>query len=162
MRTVVIVLFDPSSDAQLGLIEVLVFIEPHLLFFQAAMEPFDVAVALGKFPPVARRVPRSVAASYRCQDLAVYIIVTTWPLEPRFWHLPTKSTRNSGRCVTADLARTVRHHCYRSSSIIRWHLTLSTYPLGTGSDLVMQALSAPGGNFGEGQPDTSLVYSLWK
>ena len=47
MRTVVIVLLDPARDAQLRLSEVLVFVEPHLLFFQAAMEPFDVAVALG-------------------------------------------------------------------------------------------------------------------
>ena len=47
MRTVVIVLFDPTSDAELGLVEVLVLVEPHLLFFQAAMESLDVAIALG-------------------------------------------------------------------------------------------------------------------
>ena len=47
MRTVVIVLLDPARDAQLRLGEVLIFVEPHLLFFQAAMEPLDVAVALG-------------------------------------------------------------------------------------------------------------------
>src|SRR5258708_34821833 len=47
MRTVVIVLLDPACDAQLGLVEVLIFVEPHLLFFQAAMESFDVTVALG-------------------------------------------------------------------------------------------------------------------
>src|ERR1700675_529570 len=47
MRTVVIVLLDPACDAQFGLVEVLVLVEPHLLFFQAAMKPFDVAVALG-------------------------------------------------------------------------------------------------------------------
>ena len=47
MRTVVIVLLDPASDAQHGLVEALVLVEPHLLFFQAAMKPFDVAVALG-------------------------------------------------------------------------------------------------------------------
>ena len=47
MRTVVIVLLDPVRDAQLGPVEVLVFVEPHLLFFQAAMEPFDVTIALG-------------------------------------------------------------------------------------------------------------------
>ena len=47
MRTVVIVLLDPAGDAQLGLVEVLIFVEPHLLFFQAAMEPLDVTVALG-------------------------------------------------------------------------------------------------------------------
>jgi hypothetical protein len=47
MRTVVIVLLDPARNAQLGLIEVLVFVEPHLLFFQAAMKPLDVTVALG-------------------------------------------------------------------------------------------------------------------
>ena len=47
MRTVVIVLLDPVGDALPGLLEVLVLVEPHLLFFQAAMKPFDVAVALG-------------------------------------------------------------------------------------------------------------------
>jgi len=41
MRTVVTVLLDPASDAQLGLVEVLVLVESHLLFSQAAMEPFD-------------------------------------------------------------------------------------------------------------------------
>jgi hypothetical protein len=34
MRTVVIVLLDPTSDALLGLVEVLILVEPHLLFFQ--------------------------------------------------------------------------------------------------------------------------------
>jgi len=33
MRPVAIVLFDPASDAKLGRIEVLIFVEPHLLFF---------------------------------------------------------------------------------------------------------------------------------
>jgi hypothetical protein len=33
MRTVVIVLLDPAGDALLGLIEVLVLVEPHLLFY---------------------------------------------------------------------------------------------------------------------------------
>ena len=46
VRTVVIVLLDPARDAR-GLVEVLVLVEPHLLFFQAAMEPLDIAVALG-------------------------------------------------------------------------------------------------------------------
>jgi hypothetical protein len=41
MRTVVTVLLDPASDAQLGLVEVLVLVESHLLFSQAAKEPFD-------------------------------------------------------------------------------------------------------------------------
>jgi hypothetical protein len=47
MRTVVIVLLDPAGDAVPGLLETVVFVEPHLFFFQAAMEPFDVAVAVG-------------------------------------------------------------------------------------------------------------------
>ena len=45
--TVVIVLLDPACDPLLGLIEALVFVEPHLLFFQAAMKPLDVTVASG-------------------------------------------------------------------------------------------------------------------
>ncbi len=47
MRTVMIVLLDPTSDALLGVVESLIFVEPHLLFFQAAMKPLDVTVALG-------------------------------------------------------------------------------------------------------------------
>ena len=47
MRTVVIVLLDPARNALFGLVEVLIFVEPHLLFFQAAMEALDVTVALG-------------------------------------------------------------------------------------------------------------------
>ena len=47
MRTVVIVLLDPASDAQLGLVEALVLVEPHLLFFQSAMESLDITIALG-------------------------------------------------------------------------------------------------------------------
>jgi hypothetical protein len=37
MRTVVIVHLDPASYAQLSLIEILVLVEPLLLFFQAAV-----------------------------------------------------------------------------------------------------------------------------
>jgi hypothetical protein len=47
MRRVVIALLDPASDAQLGVVEVLRLVEAHLFFFQAAMKPLDVAVALG-------------------------------------------------------------------------------------------------------------------
>jgi len=46
MRTVVIGLLDPVRDAVPGLLEALVFVESHLLFFQAAMEQFDITVAL--------------------------------------------------------------------------------------------------------------------
>ena len=47
MRTVLVVLLDPARDAAVGVLEVLVLVEPHLLFLQAAVEAFDVAVALG-------------------------------------------------------------------------------------------------------------------
>ena len=60
MRAVVIVLGDPVSDAPLGLVEVLVLVEPHLLFLQAAMKPFDVAIALGM---VVSRTPMRDAQS---------------------------------------------------------------------------------------------------
>jgi hypothetical protein len=66
MRTVVIVLFDPTSDALLGLGEVLVLVEPHLLFFQAAMKLFDVAVALGM---VVGRAPVRDAQSIQSFDI---------------------------------------------------------------------------------------------
>ena len=47
MRTVLVILLDPARDAGGGLIETLVLVEPHLFFLQAAVEAFDVAVALG-------------------------------------------------------------------------------------------------------------------
>ena len=47
MRTVVMERLEPAGDPQLRLGQVLIVVDPHLLFFQAAMEPFDVAVALG-------------------------------------------------------------------------------------------------------------------
>jgi hypothetical protein len=53
VRTVVIVLLDPTCNAQLGLIEALVLVEPH---FKAAMEALDVAVALGMVVGVRRCV----------------------------------------------------------------------------------------------------------
>jgi hypothetical protein len=34
-----IALVDPTREARLGLIEGLILVEPHLLLFQAAMEP---------------------------------------------------------------------------------------------------------------------------
>ena len=67
MRTVVIVLLDPARDAQLGLVEALVLVEPHLLFFQAAMEPLNVAVALGM---VVSRAPVRDAQPIQGFDIA--------------------------------------------------------------------------------------------
>src|SRR5580700_10145659 len=46
MRPVVIVLLDPTSDASPRFVQGAVLRDPDFLFFQAAMEPFDVAVAL--------------------------------------------------------------------------------------------------------------------
>src|ERR1700683_2483754 len=45
MRPVVIVLLDPASDAGSRVFQAAILGRPNLLFFQAAMEPFDVAVA---------------------------------------------------------------------------------------------------------------------
>ncbi len=47
MRTVVIVLLDPTPDNALGLIEVLVFVEPHLLFFFSFVTVGERAVPAG-------------------------------------------------------------------------------------------------------------------
>jgi hypothetical protein len=55
MRPVVIVLLDLTSDADTRLFHDSMFRCPHFLFFQDAMEPFDVAVALRAMirrPPV--------------------------------------------------------------------------------------------------------------
>jgi len=46
MRPVVIVLLDPANDAAPRFVQCAVLREPDLLFFQTAMEPFDIAVAL--------------------------------------------------------------------------------------------------------------------
>src|SRR5215467_10820335 len=46
MRPVVIVLVQVAADVFSRLAETAIFRRPHFLFLQAAMEPFDVAVAL--------------------------------------------------------------------------------------------------------------------
>src|SRR6266436_5075972 len=46
MRPVVIILLDPTSDAGTRFFHAAIFRRPDFLFLQAAMEPFDVAVAL--------------------------------------------------------------------------------------------------------------------
>src|ERR1700746_2275168 len=46
MRSVVIVLLDPASDRGTRFFHAPIFGRPDFLFLQAAMEPFDVAVAL--------------------------------------------------------------------------------------------------------------------
>src|SRR5712671_8064678 len=46
MRPVVIVLLDPTSDAGPCFFQAAILRRPDFLFLQAAMEPFDVAVAL--------------------------------------------------------------------------------------------------------------------
>src|SRR5882672_3441084 len=46
MRPVVIVLPDPTSDRGSRFFHTAIFRRPDFLFFQAAMEPFNVAVSL--------------------------------------------------------------------------------------------------------------------
>jgi len=56
-----IVLLDPASDAGLSFFHAAIFRRPHFLFLQAAMEPFDVAVALRVMvgrPPMRDRTRR--------------------------------------------------------------------------------------------------------
>ena len=45
MRPVVIVLLDPTSDRGSRFLQAAILRGPDFLFLQAAMEPFDVAVA---------------------------------------------------------------------------------------------------------------------
>ncbi len=47
MWTVVIIFLDPQSDGALCVVEALILVDLDLLFFQAAVEAFDVAVAFG-------------------------------------------------------------------------------------------------------------------
>ena len=42
-----VVFLDPLGDGLLGMAEALVLVDPDLLFFQAAVESFDEAVAFG-------------------------------------------------------------------------------------------------------------------
>ena len=45
MWPVEIVLLDPASDRRAGVFEAEIFVDPNFLLLQAAMKPFDVAVA---------------------------------------------------------------------------------------------------------------------
>ncbi len=45
VRPVVIVLLDPTSDRGSRFLQAAILGGPHFFFFQAAVEPFDVAVA---------------------------------------------------------------------------------------------------------------------
>ena len=47
VRTVVIIFLDPQGDRLPGVVEALVLVDPDLLFLQAAVEAFDIAVSLG-------------------------------------------------------------------------------------------------------------------
>ena len=47
MRPVVIVLLDPTSDRCPRFFQAPILRRPDFFFFQAAMKPFDVAIALG-------------------------------------------------------------------------------------------------------------------
>ena len=51
MRLVVIVLFDPASDAAPRFSQVSILCRPHFLFLQAAVGTFDVAVAFRVMVP---------------------------------------------------------------------------------------------------------------
>ena len=55
MRPVVIVLLDPASDAGTRFFQAAILRRPNFLFLQAAVKPFDVAIAfrvmIGR-PPV--------------------------------------------------------------------------------------------------------------
>jgi len=61
----VIVLFDPTSDAGSRFIQAAILGRPHFLFLQAAMEPFDVAVALRVMTSRRAAAVRDTAANAR-------------------------------------------------------------------------------------------------
>ena len=60
MRPVVIVLLDPATDRLPRFLHAAIFRRPDFLFFQTAMEPFDVAVA---FRVMIGRAPMSDSQS---------------------------------------------------------------------------------------------------
>ncbi len=63
MRTVVIVLLDPTSNRRTRLFDAAIFVHPDFLLLQAAMEPFDVAIS---FRMVIRRPPMRDAQPRKC------------------------------------------------------------------------------------------------
>jgi hypothetical protein len=66
MRPVVIVFLDPTGDRRARFFHAAILRSPDFLFFQAAMEPFDVAVA---FRVVIRRPPvRDAEPPQRLQE----------------------------------------------------------------------------------------------
>ena len=76
MRPVVIVLLDPTGDAGASLFQAPILRRPHFFFLQAAMEPFDVAVALGM---VVSRAPAGGTALRLCKAVATMNSCRTLP-----------------------------------------------------------------------------------
>ena len=71
VRPVVIVLFDPTGDRCSLFIQAPILRRPDFLLFQAAMEPFDVAIAFRlmiRRPPIVRAyndMPRAGRLSFQ-------------------------------------------------------------------------------------------------
>ena len=73
VRPVVIVLLDPTSDVAAGFFQAPILRRPDFLFFQAAMEPFDIAVAFRVV--IGRAAMRNGEPPQRLQEaLSTYLI----------------------------------------------------------------------------------------
>ena len=111
MRPIMVVLLDPFSDAGLRLFQASILGRPDFLFFQAVMEPLDVAVALRV---MIRRAPcvmpsRPSFSINRDEVNCVPLSVVRVKLASR---LPAGSRCNTA-CSTAASASSVRQRAER-------------------------------------------------
>ena len=124
-----IVLLDPTSDRCACFFQAPILRRPDFLLFQAAMEPFDVAVA---FRVMIRRrrwvMPRRLSVSMNrvdvnCVPLSVVIV-------KRISRLP-EGNRSSTACSTAASASSVRQRCERfHPTISRVQQSITSHQVG--------------------------------
>ena len=111
MRLVVIVLLDPTSDADPRFLQAAILGRPDFLFLQAAMESFDVAVALGVMigrAPMLDAQPREGFQKARRSELRAVVRGERYA---RF--AAALGSRARTACSTAASASSVRQRCER-------------------------------------------------
>jgi hypothetical protein len=111
MGPVVIVLLNPTSDAGPCFFQAAILCRPDFLFFQAAMEPFDVAVAFRvmiRRPAMGDAEPLQRLQEARRSELrSISVVSVTFASR-----LPSGS-RSRTACSTAASASSVRQRCER-------------------------------------------------
>ena len=111
VRPVVIVLLDPTSDRCLRFFQAPILRRPDFFFLQAAVEPFDVAVA---FRVMIRRPPMGDAEPpQRLQEARRSNCVPLSVVSVKFASRLPAGSRFSTACSTAASASAVRQRCER-------------------------------------------------